>query len=211
MSIALGQRLRDATRTLHAEVERAGLMRHLLRGPLQRADYIGLLRNLHALYDALEQALARHARHPRLAVLPLAALVRRDALAADLLQLQGPGWSRLPLAPAAHQYVQHLRALADQQPLALAAHAYVRYLGDLNGGQVLARVVAERLGLAPGEAVRFYDFGPAAEVMRLTDDFRAGLERLAEDEAQAEGVVQEACSAFQRHKLLFEQLAPQSA
>ena len=50
------QRLRDATRTLHAEVERAGLMRLLLRGPLRRADYIGLLRNLHAIYDALELA-----------------------------------------------------------------------------------------------------------------------------------------------------------
>lgn len=186
-------------------------MRHLLRGPLQRADYIGLLRNLHAIYDALEQALARHARHPRLAGLPLGALVRRDSLAADLQQLQGPGWALLPLAPAARQYALRLHELADQQPLALGAHAYVRYLGDLNGGQVLARVVGERLGLAAGEALRFYDFGPAAEVARLTQAFRAGLEHLADNEGDVQALVQEACSAFQRHKLLFEQLAPQAA
>ena len=208
MSIGLGQRLRDGTRALHTEAERTGLMLNLLRGPLQRSDYIALLRNLHAIYDALEQGLDRHAAHPALALLPLPELARRESLSGDLLQLHGVDWSRLPLAPAAQQYALHLHTLADERPLCLAAHAYVRYLGDLNGGQVLRRVVAERLTLAPGEAVGFYDFGTVSEVTRLSQQFRGALEGLAADEDQADALVLEACNGFRRHKHLFEQLAP---
>lgn len=206
MSVPLGQRLREATRTLHTEVERSGLMFKLLRGPLQRADYVALLRNLHAIYSALEGALARHAAHPQLSLLPLHTLVRCESLAQDLTHLHGAGWPQLPLVPAAQQYVLHLEALAEQQPLALAAHAYVRYLGDLNGGQALKRVVAQRLALPPDEAVSFYDFGPAEEVAALILRFRQALEQLAADEAQAASLVQEACAGFQRHRQLFEQL-----
>lgn len=211
MSIPLGARLRDATRTLHAEVERSGLMRQLLRGPLRQADYVALLRNLHALYSALEQALAQHAAHPRLAPLALPALARCAPLAQDLHHLHGADWPALPLVPAARQYAQHLQALAGQQPLALAAHAYVRYLGDLHGGQVLRRVVAERLALAPGEAVHFYTFGPDDAVARLILQLRSALDQVADTEAQAAALVQEACSGFHRHRQMFEQLAAPAA
>ncbi|WP_088280375.1 heme oxygenase (biliverdin-producing) [Ideonella sp. A 288] len=208
MSIALSQRLRDATRTLHTEVERSGLMRRLLRGEIERRTYCQLLRNLHAIYTSLEDGLARHVDHPRLAELPLAPLARRDALQADLVSLHGADWAdELPLVPAAQAYADHLRALADERPQALAAHAYVRYLGDLNGGQVLMRIVAKGLQLPPGDGVSFYDFGPAAAVTELVQGFRAGLEQQADDEAAAQALVQEACDGFARHKDLFEQIA----
>ena len=88
-----------------------------------------------------------------------------------------------------------------------AAHAYVRYLGDLSGGQMLARIVANSLCLAPNQGVSFYDFGSTENVKRLAQEFRAGLDLLA-DEESAQTVVDEACAAFARHRDLFEQLAP---
>jgi heme oxygenase len=207
MTVPLAERLRTATRDLHRSVERAGLMPALLRGQLPRAAYLGLLRNLHALYDALESGLARHAAHPQLAPLQLPGLARAGTLAADLDTLHGPGWApALPLCAAARAYVDRLRLLADRQPPLLAAHAYVRYLGDLNGGQLLARRVAQGLQLAPGQGLAFYDFGPAERVAAQARAFRLGLEGIAPDEAAAQALVDEACGAFVRHRELFEQL-----
>lgn len=212
MTVPLAERLRTATRDLHRCVERAGLMPALLRGQLPRADYLVLLRNLHALYEVLEAGLARHAAHPQLAPLSLPALARADALAADLDALHGPGWARaLPLCTAMRAYVDHLRLLADRQPALLAAHAYVRYLGDLNGGQVLARLVGQGLQLAPGQGVAFYDFGPAERVAAQVRAFRVALDGIAPDEAAAQALVDEACGAFVRHRELFEQLARPAA
>jgi len=212
MTVPLAERLRTATRELHRSVERAGLMPALLRGQLSRSGYLMLLRNLHALYEALEAGLRRHAAHPQLLPLSLPELARADALAADLDTLHGPGWARaLPLCEATGDYVDRLRLLADRQPALLAAHAYVRYLGDLNGGQLLARLVGQGLQLAPGQGVAFYDFGPAERVAALARGFRVGLDAIAPDEAAAQALVDEACGAFARHRELFEQLAQPAA
>ena len=50
-------------------------------------------------------------------------------------------------------------ALSRDEPALLVSHAYVRYLGDLNGGQVLQRVVTGNAGLGSGIGTRFYEFG----------------------------------------------------
>lgn len=205
----LTERLRDATRSLHTEVERAGVMRLLLRGQLGREDYCRLLVNLHAIYVALEAGLHEHGADPGLARLPCARLFRSPSLHHDLTVLHGPNWkNEIALESAAVSYAEHLRVLAANAPLALAAHAYVRYLGDLSGGQVLARIVANSLDLMPGEGVGFYDFGSTDNVAHLAQSLRVGLNQLPNDEASAQMIVTEACSAFARHRNLFEQLAP---
>lgn len=207
-SIALTERLRAATRSLHAEVERAGVMRALLRGQLDRRAYAQLLRNLHAIYAALEAGLVRHANDPQLASLCCERLFRCDALRDDLLFLHGEDWAdAIPLTAAATQYAVHLQGLAERAPLMLAAHAYVRYLGDLNGGQMLARVVTKSLGLQPHQGVSFYEFGSTEAVATLAQAFRASLDLLADDEAAAVALVDEATEAFLRHRTLFEALA----
>lgn len=208
MSIPLAARLREATRELHTEVERAGVMRSLLRGELGRAGYCALLRNLHALYLPLEQALARHAAHPGLAALVEPALFRSEALAQDLAGLHGPRWAdEIAVVPAARDYAAHLRELDASAPLRLAAHAYVRYLGDLSGGQLLASRVARQLALDEGTGVAFYDFGPAAVVTARAAALRLALDQLARDEDEAAALVDEACAAFVRHRQLFEALS----
>ncbi len=246
MQPSLGQRLRAATKALHTEVERAGVMRRLLRGDLAPAGYCLLLRNLHALYEALEAAIQTNHALPALQTLVPPTLWRTPALQHDLLLLHGNCWrAELPVAPAAQAYVLRLASLAVEQPALLAAHAYVRYLGDLNGGQMLARLVAplvaplvaqlvaplvtplvtplvqaperrnepqalQTLGLA------FYRFEGTTSVDTLQTRFRLALNEQAQTELQAQALVQEACSAFVRHRDLFVELEslsppPQSA
>ena len=208
MPFPITERLCDATRALHTEVERAGVMRLLLRGQLERGGYCRLLRNLHAIYAALEAGLSHHASDTALAVLHCKPLFRSDALRLDLNFLHGPDWAdAIPLSEAATQYAEHLERLADRAPFMLGAHAYVRYLGDLSGGQMLNRIVGKSLDLQPDEGVNFYDFGSAATVKVLAHSFRAGLDLTADNEVNAQALVDEACAAFARHRVLFEQLA----
>jgi heme oxygenase len=206
----LPARLRLETRDLHVLSERSGVMSRLLRGQLGRADYVALVHNLHAIYAALEAGLQRHRDLPALAVLGAPGLYREAALAADLDALCGPGWRARPLAAATQAYVQRLRALADGDTLLLAAHAYVRYLGDLNGGQMLKRLVAPSLAAAEGgastDALRFYDFGDEDQVLAQRQAFRDGLARIAVDNATANRLVAEARWAFTQHVSLFNEL-----
>jgi heme oxygenase len=207
MSTLLAERLRTATRDLHRQVERAGLMPALLRGQLPRQGYLLLLRNLHTVYQALEDGLDRHAAHPGLSPLGCAALRRLPALTLDLQQLHGDDWAQaLPLTDAAADYAAHLHRLARTRPALLAAHAYVRYLGDLAGGQTVGRIVSQGLALPAGQGVAFYDFGAPERVRALAVGFRQALDHIAPDEAAVQALVDEACSAFERHRDLFEQL-----
>ncbi len=194
---------------LHTEVERAGVMRLFLRGQLGRADYCRLLRNLHAIYVELEAGFALCASYPGLNALHCGPLFRSDALREDLNFLHGADWAdAIPLTASAIKYVEHLNKLVLTVPLMLGAHAYVRYLGDLSGGQMLAHIVAKSLNLQPNQGVNFYCFGSVEVVAKLTTEFRAGLDLMADDEANAQALVDEACSAFVRHRTLFEELTP---
>jgi heme oxygenase len=201
----LSERLRRATAARHRAAERSGIMPRLLAGRLERARYAALLRNLHALYAALEDGLDRHAGSPLVAPVRFPALYRAPALGRDLAVLWGAEWRGLPLCAAMADYVARLSAIAGEAPGLLAAHAYVRYLGDLSGGQVLRNVVARAFGLRDGAGVAFYSFDaepPAAAKARL----RAGLDALPLDAAGADALVAEALDAFERHIALFVEL-----
>ena len=202
----LSSRLKDATRELHRDAENAGGMSALLRGRVDRAQYCLLLRNLHALYLALEAALDRHAAMPLVAPVRVPVLYRTVALAADLRDLHGAGWNALPLTAAMGSYVARLEEVARTQPPLLAAHAYVRYMGDLSGGQILRDVIRRALGLHDGAGLAFYTFAGGGDSRELKDGFREGLDAMPLDDALAQEIVAEAREAFARHVVLFEEL-----
>jgi heme oxygenase len=205
----LREALKEQTRHLHAEVERTGVMRDLLRGRIDRARYCLLLRNLHAIYAALEQGIAGHDAHPYLVCLPLAQLARAEPLADDLRVLHGPRWAQdLELLPAADVYAQRLRALDREAPAALLAHAYVRYLGDLSGGQILCGIVSRSLGLSGECGTHFYAFGTPGAAQSLAMRFRAGLDAIDIDDPATGRIVTEAQWGFARHGQLFREIGP---
>lgn len=200
----LAARLKDETRQLHTLAERSGVMADLLHGRLGLNGYCELLRNLRAIYAALEAGLDQHPPAPRLW---RPELRRLAALERDLGWLHPAPWrADEPLTPAAAAYVTRLQALAQAEPTQLLAHAYLRYLGDLHGGQMLARLVRQRFGLEGTEGTAFYAFGEPEQVEALKRDFRAGLDALDLTEQQADAFVAEACEAFRLHQRLFEEL-----
>ncbi|RYF75168.1 MAG: biliverdin-producing heme oxygenase [Comamonadaceae bacterium] len=210
----LPEALRIETRGLHVQAERSTFMGLLLRGQMQRTAYCALLRNLHAIYAALEPALQRHAADPLIAPLVLPGLWREPGLHLDLDLLHGNGrrggsdWRiALPLQPATLRYVARLDVLDRTQPALLAAHSYVRYLGDLSGGQMLSRIVRESLQLGTAGGTSFYEFGDAAATADLKRAYRAGLAALPVDDATQSALVAEARFAFELHGQLFDQLA----
>ena len=214
--LSLPERLRSGTRDLHAQTERTGAMADLLAGRLSRPGYCAMLRNLHAIYAALEAALdaAMQRQAADAAVLRLHAepLRRAAALAADLDTLHGPQWrTDLPLQPAAQAYAQRLQALSHAQSpaqsLSLVAHVYVRYLGDLHGGQILKRLVARSLGLVGDSGTQFYAFGDETQVLALRQGLRLALGSLGLNSADSDAVVTEARWAFVQHQQLFTELA----
>jgi len=205
----LAARLKADTRALHTLAERSGVMADLVQGRLSLAGYCALLRNLQAIYAALEAGLDQHPPDARLWCPPLR---RLQALTQDLASLDaGARSADAPLAAATVAYVARLTALAQTQPLLLLAHAYLRYLGDLHGGQMLARLVQQRFGLDAAAGITFYAFGDAAQVEALKKDFRAGLDALALTPAQTDAFVAEACEAFRRHQALFDELQARRA
>ena len=204
---ALAERLRLETRELHAEAERSGVMVDLLRGRLARPAYCALLRNLHAIYAALETALRAHRDDPLIGAVQSPELLREAALASDLDLLYGAAWrEEIALAPATTAYAERLRELAASGSCALVAHAYVRYLGDLHGGQLLKRRIAAQMGVDGDAGTRFYEFGGDSNILALRQEFRAALAGLQPSAADGELIVAEARWAFEQHKRLFDEL-----
>jgi heme oxygenase len=200
----LAERLRQATQSIHRVAERSGVIRQLLRGQVEQRVYCALLRNLHALYEALEDELDRHAPLPALAAVRFPALFRSAPLAQDLIYLHGCGWTSLPLAQAMQDYVARIRQLGAEQPTTLAAHAYVRYMADLSGGQILGDVVKRALSLHTWDGASFYRFD--GDAMALKAQFRAALDSLPISKLAADDIVVEAQTAFARHVRLFDEL-----
>ncbi len=205
----LAARLKAETRSLHTLAERSGVMADLLQGRLSLAAYCALLRNLRAIYAALEAGLDEHPTDRRLW---RPELRRLPALEQDLDDLHAGNWrSDALLAPATRAYVARLLALSDRAPRLLLAHAYLRYLGDLHGGQVLSRLIQRHYRPTAQDGTAFYDFGAPAQVEQLKQDFRAGLDALALGPDEADAFVAEACEAFRLHQQLFDELQAATA
>lgn len=200
----LASRLKQETRQLHTKAEHSGVMADLLQGQLSLTGYCALMRNLHAIYDALEAGLDRHPVDERLWRPELS---RLRSLEQDLDCLHAGAWrTGGPLMPATDTYVARLELLARTEPVLLLAHAYLRYLGDLHGGQMLARLISRQFALEGQAGTAFYAFGEPAQVEALKSDFRAGLDALPLTAQQADAFVAEACEAFRLHERLFEEL-----
>jgi heme oxygenase len=203
---SLPQRLKEATRALHARAEHSGVMAHLLAGRLSREGYVALLVNLQAIYRTLEPAIQSQ-NWP----LPLASLARSAALQADLKAFGkdtpvSPDQESSAPAPtvATRDYVERLSALVGPDAHRLWAHVYVRYLGDLYGGQILSRRVSSLFEVP--HSTCFYDFGGPDQVRGLRDGVRAALATGSLTAVQADEVVQEAVWAFEAHCRIFEQI-----
>lgn len=208
---ALSAELRTATKELHTEAERSGIMGRLLRGRCSRDEYAALLASLEAIYAALEEGLARHNAHPVLGALHRPGFARLDSLRMDLDALRALGVAVPTALPhETVRYAAQLRMLAAEDPPRLIAHAWLRYLGDLNGGQIVARLVRKSLEL-PESATTFYEFPAFVDPVAAAVEWRDALDAAPLGAGTRESIVDEAITGFRRHIGLFRALDAGSA
>jgi heme oxygenase (biliverdin-producing, ferredoxin) len=203
----LAARLRAETKQLHTQAERSGVMGLLLRGVCPRPAYVALVASLEVIYEALERQLDANAAHPAIAPLRLQGLARHAALRADLQRLTTTNAAPATPPAEAHAYAAHLDQLGAEDPALLVAHAWLRYLGDLNGGQIVGRIVRESLGLDADDTT-FYDFPALADPHAAAASWRSALNDLSLDADTQTRIVDEACAGFHRHIALFVALQP---
>jgi heme oxygenase len=188
--------LRMRTSALHTEAERSGIIHEILAGRASRRGYALFLRNLLPAYLALESGLEARRGSPAIHDIARPEVFRAAAIEADLIRIQGPGWaSELDVLPEGETYAARIRAATEDDGVLLVAHAYARYLGDLNGGQILKRLLTRALGLAP-EALSFYEFPGIDDLDAFKHGYRVALDRSAGAIADIAPVLGEAAEAF---------------
>ncbi|MFT4276533.1 MAG: biliverdin-producing heme oxygenase [Rhodopseudomonas sp.] len=184
------------TRQLHLEAEKSGILAKILHGTAGRDGYTLLLRNLHPTYQAIEAGIERHRDNPILSPLAAYSLARTPAIESDLKALAGADWrERLPVLPSAAAYAERIVQVSQGDGSLLIAHAYTRYLGDLNGGQIVRRLLEKTMQLGADELAH-YDFSAIGDPATLKTDYRDALERAGAAAPDPAAIIEEGAVAF---------------
>ncbi len=205
--------IRDATRAQHAAAEESAFMADLLGGRLGVSAFARYTEQLWFVYRALEAGAAGLDGDPVAGPFLRPELPRGNALRRDLEHLLGPGWEAdaVPL-PATAAYADRIRQVAARWPAGYVAHHYTRYLGDLSGGQVVRGAAERAWGFAhKGDGVRFYVFDGIGNPAAFKREYRAALDALPIEEAEAERVVEECRLAFTMNSAVFDALGRDTA
>lgn len=206
--IPFSRLVRERSSGSHRDSEGAGFMHGLLKGEATRDDYIALVSQHWAIYEALEGAEDAVRDVPLVAPFLSPALTRLPALEADLTFLLGADWrEHLQLVPATVEYAARIREVAATWPAGYIAHHYTRYLGDLAGGQAVAAVLRRTYGLAGGEGTTFYDFTEVGAPPAVRTRYRELLDAAPLDAAAQADLVAEARVAFACNTAMFADLA----
>lgn len=156
--------LKEQTWDLHKLAETATFSKRLLKGQATREEYATYLYNLLAIYDPIEWSAHRQGMFDT-----MPGLARLKALHEDFCEIDSG--AQYELTPSVVEYHDYLVKLGND-PLRrhlIKAHLYCRHMGDLNGGQVIKKIVAEH------SSGKFYDFDDAEKLKtaireELTDD-----------------------------------------
>jgi heme oxygenase len=199
-------RLRTHTQEAHTRAESAGFMNDLMGGAGTTEDYVALLGQYYFIYDALERSGERFRADSVARAFVDDALLRGDALAADLQFFLGDGWrERLTALPSTSAYVAALDALPARGSAHFVAHHYLRYLGDLSGGQIIRVMVQRHYGI-PDEGLSFLKFPLVAKPKTYKDAYRVALNEAAWTPEDRDGFISEVDYAYGLNYELFTEL-----
>ncbi|HJR90750.1 MAG TPA: biliverdin-producing heme oxygenase [Aeromicrobium sp.] len=205
----LSVRMREGSMAEHHEAENSTFMAALLNLEINAAGYSEYLARMLRIYQALEVTGRSLADHPVAGAVVDGALDRVAALKADLAF-----WSRgqepkgISRATDAYE-ARILHTLSE--PELYVAHHYTRYLGDLSGGQVIGKKLAREYRLVNGRGTEFYTFRQIPKPKVYKDRYRATLNTLPVDEAQADAIVDEVRNVFNLNGALFGELGTELA
>lgn len=209
--IPFSRLVRERSSGSHRESEGAGFMHGLLKGEATRDDYVALVSQHWAIYEALEGAEPAMREVPLVAPFLSPALTRLPALETDLAFLIGDDWrERLVLMPATIEYAARIREVAATWPAGYIAHHYTRYLGDLSGGLHIGRVIGRQFGFETN-GIGFYLFDQIADPAAFKDAYRAQLDAALWSADEQQRVVDEVLRAYDFNTGVFEQLSARTA
>ncbi|TDV38671.1 heme oxygenase (biliverdin-producing) [Actinophytocola oryzae] len=203
---SLSTRLRDATKEEHERTESSPFVVALMAGELDRNAYAAMLGQTYLFYVVIEEAGERWRGDAVVGSFVSDALLRRDALEADLAWLFGPGWrDEVAPLPATSRYIDRLRQVCFSSRSGFVAHHYTRYLGDLSGGQIIRAKLRSLYGLT-GDGVRFYVFDQIAKPKVFKDDYRALIDTAEWAAGEPANLLAEANEAFRLNRGVFDDL-----
>jgi heme oxygenase len=176
LDLPLADQLKLATWDLHKEAETTGFINQLLRGSGLIENYIWYLENLRAVYEELESSYDWVSFYPELTFFVDRKIQRAASLALDIDALKAATGcaDRSELLPVTRKFQTTLQRALHKRPAEMLAHIYVRYLGDLNGGQILKRLISKQFDL-PDDCLTFYEFPLIADIATFRTRFRQAL------------------------------------
>ena len=177
--------LKESTWALHTEAEKTGVVADIIRQRVVMKDYLNFIQNLSEVYKALESETAWLSNYAPLQKLFTPALHRHKQLEHDYEKLRALN-SAIPsgeIHAETRNYCEHIRHSQKHVPVAMLAHIYVRYLGDLNGGQVLQRLLKSSLDLSD-DGLTFYAFPDIKNLVDFRTNFRETLNKTIVTEAE---------------------------
>ena len=113
-------------------------------------------------------------------------LKRTQALANDLSEFLGNGWTQIDMLSTVTSYVYRIQEIADKNPALLIAHAYVHYFADLSGGFIIKKILKEQYNY-PDNELNAYNFDQIENV----DEFKRNYLNLMNDLIENENIDQE--------------------
>ena len=206
--LPLLERLRDATREVHARVEALPFFVALQAGALPRADYVTFLEAMATIQEALEQAAAT-AHEPLLAACWHEDLRRLPLLQHDLLHFQAER-SDTVSRPLLHAIMlaEEIALRERRDPPSLLGSLYVLQ-GSALGGLVLRPQVAWAFDLRGTDGLA-YLAGTGQQTRRVWSAFTAALNTAVLAPALQQRVVDAALEAFDGMEQLIGSLYPRA-
>lgn len=203
----LADQMKTATASYHRRAEQSGIVSDILKKRVGVKAYTLYLRNLYLIYTGLEKPLGQRLDAYKTVSPFLNKMVRRSQpLAQDLYQLSGnKDWQNLPLLPSSLSYRKHIDHIREHDPISLLGHIYVRYLGDMNGGQVLHRLLSETLEL-PEETLNFYKYPAIHKITSFRQAYRELFNAAKVTPEQRRQVLETAIKAFEFNIGLSEEI-----
>ncbi|MDB2439773.1 biliverdin-producing heme oxygenase [Hellea sp.] len=189
--------LKESTWALHTEAEKTGVVADIIRQRVVMKGYLNFIHNLIEVYKALESETAWLSNYAPLQKLFTPALHRHKQLEHDYEKLLSLN-AEIPsdkIHAETRNYCEHIRHSQKHVPVAMLAHIYVRYLGDLNGGQVLRRLLKSSLGLSD-DSLTFYAFPDINDLADFRTNFRETLNKTIVTETERQSAKQAAMDAF---------------
>lgn len=176
-AVPLADYLKDGTWSLHTKAEKTGVVAEIIGRRVSLRDYSNFIQNLAEIYKVLENQNSWMSDFVPLQECFTDSLYRYKHLENDyknLLSLNASIKKTLVVHDVTEQYCEHIAHAQSHSPLAMLGHIYVRYLGDLNGGQVLHKLLKSALDLSD-ECLSFYAFPEISNIHEFRLRFRSAL------------------------------------